>query len=134
VGVVLIVSDAAGDSSSDGPVREVLDRRAARAELVELGVWLPVSTLRGHRAARGPGCRSDPLPLTPPTAAAALEDDSTRFRPPPDVGRADSHGPANRRIVATVARPVPPAITNGADASVRRGGRPRHAFVVDGVD
>ena len=66
----VIVLDAEGRLVIDGPARETLRSRAD--ELVELGVWLPVSTLAAMRL-RTAGVALDPLPLTPSELGAALD-------------------------------------------------------------
>jgi energy-coupling factor transport system ATP-binding protein len=113
----VVVLDAAGRLVIDGPVRDVLQDRAG--ELLELGVWLPVSTLAAMRLRRA-GVPIDPLPLSPSELAAALE--------------------AIDGLPAPVTAPEqPPAESTDAAAirlrgcSVRRGGR-RGPIVVDGVD
>ncbi|WP_173923237.1 ABC transporter ATP-binding protein [Agromyces sp. Marseille-P2726] len=112
----VVVLDATGRLVIDGPARQVLQERAA--ELLELGVWLPVSTLAGLRL-REAGVAIDPLPLTPAELAEAL--DSIDELPTP-VG-----DPAAEPSAASAA-----AITV-RDLSVQRGGR-RGPVVVDGVD
>ncbi|MET4158354.1 ABC transporter ATP-binding protein [Agromyces sp. PvR057] len=111
----VIVLDAAGRLVIDGPAREVLTHRAE--QLLELGVWLPVSTLAALRL-RDAGVVLDPLPLSPSELAAAL--DAVDVLPSPAIAVDPS--------AATSA----PAITV-RDCSVRRGGR-RGPVVVDGVD
>ncbi|MDR6906301.1 energy-coupling factor transport system ATP-binding protein [Agromyces sp. 3263] len=112
----VVVLDAAGRLVIDGPVRDVLRGRAG--ELLELGVWLPVSTLAAMRL-RSAGVAIDPLPLTPSELAGALE--------------AIDVLPAPVRTPATALAPsAAPAITV-RDVSVRRGGR-RGPVVVQGVD
>ncbi|RXZ67219.1 ABC transporter ATP-binding protein, partial [Agromyces albus] len=66
----VVVLDAAGALVIDGPAPEVLQGRAD--ELLELGVWLPVSTLAALRL-RSAGVRMSPLPLTPAELAVALD-------------------------------------------------------------
>ncbi len=112
----VVVLDAAGRLVIDGPVRDVLQGRAG--ELLELGVWLPVSTLAAMRL-RSAGVAIDPLPLTPSELAGALE--------------AIDVLPAPVSTTATALAPsAAPAITV-RDVSVRRGGR-RGPVVVQGVD
>lgn len=135
----VIVLDAAGRLVVDGPAREVLQQRAE--ELLELGVWLPVSTLAALRL-RSAGVVLDPLPLTPAELAAAL--DAVEVLPEPrlvstvagDVRSQAAASGAGERPIATdpagAATPPPPAI-RVRDCSVRRGGR-RGPVVVDGVD
>ena len=117
----VIVLDRAGRLVIDGPVREVLQDRAG--ELLELGVWLPVSTLAAMRL-RSAGVQVDPLPLTPAELAATL--DAIEQLPAP---LSDPSPPAT---AASSAAAIAPAITV-RDLSVRRGGR-RGPVVVDGVD
>lgn len=112
----VVVLDAAGRLVIDGPVRDVLQGRAG--ELLELGVWLPVSTLAALRL-RSAGVAIDPLPLTPSELAAAL--DAISELPAPVADAPDA-------LVATAS----PAITV-RDLSVQLGGR-RGPVVVDGVD
>ena len=121
----VIVLDAAGRLVIDGPVRDVLQGRAG--ELLELGVWLPVSTLAAMRL-RAAGVPLDPLPLTPAELAAALEAIDA-LPSPAAVEPAD----AARLRPADAATPAPPAAITVRDCSVRRGGR-RGPVVVDGVD
>jgi energy-coupling factor transporter ATP-binding protein EcfA2 len=112
----VVVLDAAGRLVIDGPVRDVLQGRAG--ELLELGVWLPVSTLAAMRL-RDAGVPIDPLPLTPSELAAALEAIEVLPSPRPDAP--DAAAPTRE-----------PAITV-RDCSVQRGGR-RGPIVVGGVD
>jgi energy-coupling factor transporter ATP-binding protein EcfA2 len=112
----VVVLDAAGRLVIDGPVRDVLQGRAG--ELLELGVWLPVSTLAAMRL-RDAGVPIDPLPLTPSELAAALEAIEVLPSPRPDA--TDAAAPTRE-----------PAITV-RDCSVQRGGR-RGPIVVGGVD
>ncbi|KRE22937.1 ABC transporter ATP-binding protein [Agromyces sp. Soil535] len=111
----VLVLDAAGRLVIDGPVRDVLRGRAG--ELLELGVWLPVSTLAAMRL-RAAGVPIDPLPLTPAELAAALEAIETLPAPAPDP--------------ASVPAASAPAVTVRG-CSVRRGGR-RGPVVVNEVD
>ncbi|WP_369823163.1 ABC transporter ATP-binding protein [Agromyces sp. CF514] len=149
----VIVLDAAGRLVIDGPAHEVLRTRAE--QLLELGVWLPVSTLAALRL-REAGVVLDPLPLSPAELGAAL--DAVDVLPAPLLGSAapstpatftaDAATPARTRMAASgaVERPFAsarslagntgaapaPAITV-RDCSVRRGGR-RGPVVVDAVD
>lgn len=116
----VVVLDASGRLVIDGPVRQVLRDRAE--ELLELGVWLPVSTLAAMRL-RDAGVAIDPLPLTPAELAAAL--DATPSLPLP----ADAPG---IEAAAAAAQPPATAITLRG-LSVRRGGR-RGPVVVHDVD
>jgi len=72
VGMVdrVVVLDQTGRTVADGTVDDVL--RARAAELHEMGVWLPVSTLAALRL-RSAGWRIEPLPLDPAELRAALE-------------------------------------------------------------
>ena len=125
----VVVLDAAGRLVIDGPVRDVLQGRAG--ELVELGVWLPVSTLAAMRL-RDAGVPIDPLPLTPSELAAALEAIDVLPSPRPDDATVrPTAAVTDGEAPIPSARPTP-AITV-RDCSVRRGGR-RGPFVVDGVD
>ena len=121
----VIVLDAAGRLVIDGPVRDVLQGRAG--ELLELGVWLPVSTLAAMRL-RAAGVPLDPLPLTPAELAAALE--AIDALPSP---AAVEPAETARLRPADAATPAPSAAITVRDCSVRRGGR-RGPVVVDGVD
>ncbi|MCC4908496.1 ABC transporter ATP-binding protein [Microbacterium sp. cx-59] len=71
VGIVdrVVVLDQAGRTVANGPVDDVLRRRAA--ELHRLGVWLPTSALAALRL-RTAGYVCDPLPLTPEELRAVL--------------------------------------------------------------
>jgi len=119
----VIVLDAAGRLVIDGPVRDVLQGRAG--ELLELGVWLPVSTLAALRL-RSAGVTLDPLPLTPAELAAALE--AIDALPSPAPARVSTTLRA-----ADAAGPAPAAAITVRDCSVQRGGR-RGPIAVDGVD
>ncbi|WP_375237515.1 ABC transporter ATP-binding protein [Microbacterium schleiferi] len=66
----VVVLDAAGVVIADGAVDEILRGRAA--ELHDLGVWLPTSTLAALRL-REAGYRFDPLPISPDELRAALD-------------------------------------------------------------
>ncbi|WP_417562989.1 ABC transporter ATP-binding protein [Microbacterium sp.] len=66
----VVVLDATGRTFADGPTDDILRGRAA--ELHDLGVWLPTSTLAALRLRRA-GYALDPLPLTPAELRAALE-------------------------------------------------------------
>ncbi|WP_127794547.1 ABC transporter ATP-binding protein [Agromyces sp. LHK192] len=135
----VVVLDRQGRLVMDGPVREVLRERAH--ELLELGVWLPVSTLAALRM-REAGVVLDPLPVSPAELAAAL--DATKLPAPARPasratggdshdGRSNSPGEASRGAEhLPSAVPAPPAI-RVANLSVRRGGR-RGPVVVHDVD
>ncbi|MCD2441369.1 ATP-binding cassette domain-containing protein [Agromyces sp. SYSU K20354] len=111
----VVVLDADGHLVIDGPARHVLRERAA--DLLELGVWLPVSTLAAMRL-RDAGIAIDPLPLTPAELATAL----------------DAHAalPAPRSAIQVGTPAGDPAI-RVRGLSVRRGGR-RGPIVVHDVD
>ncbi|GAA1796786.1 ABC transporter ATP-binding protein [Agromyces neolithicus] len=111
----VVVLDAAGRLVIDGPARDVLRERAA--ELLELGVWLPVSTLAAMRL-RDAGVTLDPLPLTPAELATALDAHPVLPAPQPAIQ------------VGTNAREPAIAVRG---LSVRRGGR-RGPVVVHEVD
>ena len=66
----VVVLDAAGVVIADGAVDEILRGRAA--ELHDLGVWLPTSTLAAQRL-REAGYRFDTLPISPDELRAALD-------------------------------------------------------------
>ena len=66
----VVVLDAAGVVIADGAVDEILRGRAA--ELHDLGVWLPTSTLAALRL-REAGYRFDTLPISPDELRAALD-------------------------------------------------------------
>ncbi|MEJ1154389.1 energy-coupling factor transporter ATPase [Microbacterium marmarense] len=66
----VVVLDHAGVVAFDGAVDEVLRDRAA--QLHEMGVWLPVSSIAALRMRRA-GYVFDALPLTPAELRAALE-------------------------------------------------------------
>ncbi|GAA1517052.1 energy-coupling factor transport system ATP-binding protein [Agromyces terreus] len=134
----VVVLDAAGRLVIDGPAREVLQGRAE--ELLDLGVWLPVSTLAALRL-RDAGVALDPLPLSPAELGAAL--DAQPALPAPAREPAPAHEPASVTAApvsaavpghdaAAATAPAAPAI-RVRDCSVRRGGR-RGPIVVDGVD
>lgn len=66
----VVVLDHGGRTIADGPIDAVLRERAA--ELHEIGVWLPISTLAALHL-REAGYPLDPLPLTPEELRAGLE-------------------------------------------------------------
>ncbi|MFS0713639.1 ABC transporter ATP-binding protein [Microbacterium sp. 2P01SA-2] len=80
----VVVLDHGGRTIADGPIDAVLRERAA--ELHEIGVWLPVSTIAALHL-RDAGYPLDPLPLTPDELRAGLE--------------AAASGGENRRIAAS---------------------------------
>jgi energy-coupling factor transport system ATP-binding protein len=124
-----VVLDAGGRVAFDGPVREVL--RDHVEELLELGVWLPVSTLAAMRL-RAAGVALAPLPLTPAELAAALDAVEDLPAPLVDVtgGRA---APAAAAAETAPAGPAPVPAIRVRGLSVRRGGR-RGPVVVHDVD
>ena len=77
----VLVLDHDGRLVADGPVDDVLRRRAD--ELHAMGVWLPTSALAALRLRRS-GLRLDPLPLTPDELREALDAEPTQ----PDAERA----------------------------------------------
>ncbi|WJM15930.1 ABC transporter ATP-binding protein [Microbacterium arborescens] len=87
----VVVLDHGGRTIADGPIDTVLRERAA--ELHEIGVWLPVSTLAALRL-REAGYPLDPLPLTPEELRAGLEaaasGDENRTITPPSAATSDS--------------------------------------------
>ncbi|MFD4421331.1 ABC transporter ATP-binding protein [Agromyces sp. NPDC058484] len=119
----VVVLDANGRLVVDGPVRDVLAGRAR--ELVELGVWLPVSTLAAMRL-EDAGVAIEPLPLTPSELAAALESIEVLPAPVPEYT-------ATTTRATDAAAPAPAAAITVRGCSIRRGGR-RGPVVVDGVD
>ncbi|MWB98622.1 ABC transporter ATP-binding protein [Agromyces seonyuensis] len=150
VGLVdrVVVLDASGRLVLDGPVREILGGLAH--DLLDLGVWLPVSTLAAMRL-REAGAPIPELPLTPAELTAALDAlDSLPALPAP-AGRAAtprrSSSEAYRDPVSDPAesRYGAGAPTRPADAvhpsggvrvrglDVKRGGK-RGPTVVHGVD
>ena len=82
----VVVLDAAGVVIADGAVDEILRGRAA--ELHDLGVWLPTSTLAALRL-REAGYRFDTLPISPDELRAALD-----RQPAPAVTREAGAGAA----------------------------------------
>lgn len=118
----VVVLDRAGALIADGPAHEVLRERAD--ELVELGVWLPVSTIAAMRL-RDAGVVLDPLPLTPAELAAAL--DARETLPMPTAEPEPGPAAGGRRSSG----PQPAIRVRGL--SVRRGGR-RGPTVVHDVD
>ncbi|MDC7803828.1 ATP-binding cassette domain-containing protein [Sphingomonas sp. BLCC-B65] len=94
VGIVdrVVVLDRTGRTVADGTVDEVL--RARAAELHEMGVWLPVSTLAALRL-RAAGWTLDPLPLDPTELRTAL-----------DAADAPAGSPAASVLSAADAAPV----------------------------
>ncbi|GAB3603111.1 ABC transporter ATP-binding protein [Microbacterium aureliae] len=102
----VVVLDATGAAVLDGTVDEIVRGEAER--LLELGVWLPVTTLAALRLRRA-GFRLDPLPLRGDELRAALQDE------PPPAGLVRPHPPTPR---------VPgERLIDVAGLTVRRGGR-----------
>ncbi len=130
----VVVLDAAGRLVMDGPVREILQARAL--ELLELGVWLPVSTLAAMRL-REAGVPIEPLPLTPSELARAL--DAVEMLPAPTPEPARVAAPDDPPLGGAASEAGPASDGRGPSAitvrgcSVRRGGR-RGPIVVDGID
>ena len=103
VGIVdrVVVLDHGGRTISDGTVDEVLRMRAA--ELHDMGVWLPASTLAALRL-RAAGWTLEPLPLDPAELHAALESADTSAgggmhnssSTTTTAGSAPSEGPSRR--------------------------------------
>jgi energy-coupling factor transport system ATP-binding protein len=93
VGIVdrVVVLDRTGRTVADGTVDEVL--RARAAELHEMGVWLPVSTLAAMRL-RAAGWTLDPLPLDPTELRTALDAAHRRGSPAASVPSAADVAPA----------------------------------------
>ncbi|QAY72948.1 energy-coupling factor ABC transporter ATP-binding protein [Agromyces protaetiae] len=112
----VVVLDATGRLVIDGPVREVLRERTD--ELLELGVWLPVSTLAALRL-RDAGVVLDPLPLTPAELGAALD------------AQAKLPAPVTQASVQSASDASPAIRVRGL--SVQRGGK-RGPTVVHDVD
>ena len=79
----VLVIDRDGRLVLDGPARQTLTDNVE--QLVELGVWLPVSTLAALRL-RTAGIAVEPLPLTPHELTAALDRVSLPLPPTPAVG------------------------------------------------
>ena len=95
----VVVLDAAGVVIADGAVDEILRGRAA--ELHDLGVWLPTSTLAALRL-REAGYRFDTLPISPDELRAALD-----RQPAPAVTReagADAGAATETRVSASGTR------------------------------
>ncbi|MRG59410.1 ATP-binding cassette domain-containing protein [Agromyces sp. CFH 90414] len=117
----VVVLDRAGRLVMDGPVREILRERAD--ELLELGVWLPVSSLAAMRLADA-GVVLDPLPLTPAELGAAL-DARPELPAPREAGAGRPPSPPHGASAGPAIRVT--------DLSVRRGGK-RGPVVVHDVD
>ncbi|MGX5696813.1 ABC transporter ATP-binding protein [Agromyces soli] len=128
----VVVLDRAGRLAFDGPAREVLRERTA--ELLELGVWLPVSTLAALRL-REAGVVLEPLPLTPAELGAALDSRPSLPAPLSDAAPVRSTALAPAPVVRVARPPRAPAgvAVAARRLSVRRGGR-RGAVVVHDVD
>ncbi|MRH28207.1 ATP-binding cassette domain-containing protein [Microbacterium sp. SYP-A9085] len=108
----VVVLDAAGRTIADGPAGDILRTRAA--ELQELGVWLPTSTLAALKLRRA-GYPLDPLPLTPAELRAALEAAPAPAAPAPAAAERRGFGRAED---------VAPAAALVSAASPRLGGAP----------
>ncbi|EIC06618.1 ABC transporter related protein [Microbacterium laevaniformans OR221] len=100
VGIVdrVVVLDRAGRTVADGTVDEVLRSRAA--ELHEMGVWLPVSTLAAMRL-RAAGWALEPLPLDPTELRTALD-----AAPAPAAASAPASSPVPPSAAAAAAVPT----------------------------
>ncbi|RKS90106.1 energy-coupling factor transport system ATP-binding protein [Microbacterium sp. AG790] len=105
VGIVdrVVVLDRAGRTVADGTVDDVLRSRAA--ELHEMGVWLPVSTLAAMRL-RAAGWALEPLPLDPTELRSALD-----AAPAPAAASAPASSPVPPSAAAAVSAAVPTAET-----------------------
>ncbi|WP_353807764.1 ABC transporter ATP-binding protein [Agromyces sp. SYSU T00194] len=115
----VVVLDGAGHVVVDGPARTVLAGRAR--ELLDHGVWLPVSTLAALRLVDA-GVAIDPLPLTPTELAAALDAVPELPAPMTDAApvRASALDP-RPQVRLRAGSPGPAIRARGLD--VRRGGR-----------
>jgi energy-coupling factor transporter ATP-binding protein EcfA2 len=78
----VLVIDRDGQLVLDGPARQTLTDNVE--QLLELGVWLPVSTLAALRL-RSAGIVVEPLPLTPTELTTSL--DRVQLPPPPPAHR-----------------------------------------------
>lgn len=118
----VLVLDASGRLVMDGPTRAVLADRAA--ELVALGVWLPVATLAALRL-RGAGVDLEPVPLTPAALTRALDACPTLPEPAPS----STAGPAGAGSGGTGSGgtgndgSAPDLAVQVRGLTVRRGGR-----------
>ena len=116
----VVVLDASGRLLADGPVDDVLRRRAD--ELHRLGVWLPHSALAALRLRRA-GYALDPLPLTPAELRDALETTAPVAAPreasAPAATRAT--GDPVVRVRGLDVRRGRTDVLHGVDLEVRRG-------------
>lgn len=123
----VVVLDADGRLVADGSTDAVLRGRAA--ELGDLGVWLPVSTLAALRL-RDAGYALEPLPLTATELRAALENAprADASASPPSV---TASATAARTAARNAASPVSSEpIIRVRDLSVKRG----RTTVLHGID
>lgn len=122
----VVVLDHDGRTIADGPIDAVLRERAA--ELHEIGVWLPVSTLAALRL-REAGYVLEPLPLTPEELRAGLETaasgDENRTITPPSEATSDSV-----RVPRDSPTLAPTPVVSVRDLTLRRG----RATVLHDVD
>lgn len=122
----VVVLDHDGRTIADGPIDAVLRERAA--ELHEIGVWLPVSTLAALRL-REVGYVLEPLPLTPEELRAGLEaaasGDENRTITPPSAATSDSV-----RVPRDSPTLAPTPVVSVRDLTLRRG----RATVLHDVD
>ncbi|RKE64474.1 ABC transporter ATP-binding protein [Microbacterium sp. AG238] len=122
----VVVLDHDGRTIADGPIDAVLRERAA--ELHEIGVWLPVSTLAALRL-REAGYVLEPLPLTPEELRAGLEaaasGDENRTITPPSAATSDSV-----RVPRDSPTLAPTPVVSVRDLTLRRG----RATVLHDVD
>lgn len=113
----VVVLDHDGRTIADGPIDAVLRERAA--ELHEIGVWLPVSTLAALRL-REAGYVLEPLPLTPEELRAGLEaaasGDENRTIAPPSDATSDSV-----RVSRDSPTHTPMPVVSVRDLTLRRG-------------
>lgn len=134
----VVVLDAQGRTIADGDVDAVL--RARAAELHEMGVWLPVSTIAALRLQRA-GWHFDRLPLTPdelrdavaaPASAPAAADAASQIRT--DAADSDDFA-ASIRIREQSPNPVTGAAVVEVRGLTLQRGRGRHrATVLQDVD
>ncbi|QLD11718.1 ABC transporter ATP-binding protein [Microbacterium oleivorans] len=113
----VVALDHDGRTIADGPVDAVLRERAA--ELHEVGVWLPVSTLAALRL-REAGYPLEPLPLTPEELRAGLEaaasGDENRTIASPSEATSDSV-----RVSRDSPTLAPRPVVSVRDLTLRRG-------------
>lgn len=117
VGIVdrVVVLDRTGRTVADGTVDDVLRSRAA--ELHEMGVWLPVSTLAAMRL-RAAGWALEPLPLDPAELRAALD---------AALAPAAASAPASSPVPPSAAAAVSSAVHNSASVPQAAPVTPPHA-------